>query len=53
MKQVALLIIVCLLFNFAVAGDKLLTLEDAILGGRRNLGVANLQGLKWIREARA
>ena len=45
-KILLLILIMCTSFLFAQ--DKLLTLEDAILGSQNKLSIENMEGLSWI-----
>ena len=51
MKTMRTLFIVLFIFSFSFAQNKLLTMEDAILGSYKNLKIKNLSQLQWMGDS--
>ena len=51
MKRFTTLFILLFSFSLLVAQDKILTMQDAILGSKTKLKIENISGLKWLPKS--
>ncbi len=53
MKMMRSFFLLLLIVSFSLAQNKLLTMEDAILGSYKSLKIKNLQQLQWMGQSKA